>query len=78
MMKKRYLSHIFSAAFLLATTMGTVSCINDLDISSIDPQSSSSFNKDEVFVKQYATLGLTGQVLIRGTFLEGLTLAIRN
>lgn len=66
-MKKRYLSHIFSAAFLLATTMGTVSCINDLDISSIDPQSSSSFNKDEVFVKQYATLGLTGQKGLAGS-----------
>ena len=60
-MKANYLKHIFSAALVVAVSLGNVSCINDLDISSIDPQSSSSFDQDAAFVKQYALLGLTGQ-----------------
>lgn len=43
-MKSNYLKHIFSAALVAAVSLGNVSCINDLDISSIDPQSSSSFD----------------------------------
>lgn len=66
-MKANYLKHIFSAALVVAVSLGNVSCINDLDISSIDPQSSSSFNQDAAFVKQYALLGLTGQKGPAGT-----------
>lgn len=43
-MKANYLKHIFSAALIVAISLGNVSCVNDLDISSIDPQSSSSFD----------------------------------
>lgn len=66
-MKANYLKHIFSAALVVAVSLGNVSCINDLDISSIDPQSSSSFDQDAAFVKQYALLGLTGQKGLAGT-----------
>ena len=66
-MKANYLKHIFSAALIVAISLGNVSCVNDLDISSIDPQSSSSFDQDAAFVKQYALLGLTGQKGLAGT-----------
>ncbi len=48
---------------LAALLMGgvTTSCINDLNISSIDPQSSSSYGDMELLAKIYGTLGLTGQ-----------------
>ena len=52
---------------VVAATLGNVSCINDLDISSIDPQSSSSFDQAGAFVKQYAMLGLTGQKGLAGS-----------
>ena len=35
-MKANYLKHIFSAALVVAVSLGNVSCINDLDISSPD------------------------------------------
>lgn len=41
--------------------MGLASCADDLNISSIDPQSSPSYNVESLLAKQYATLGLTGQ-----------------
>lgn len=66
-MKANYLKNIFSAALIIAVSLGNVSCINDLDISSIDPQSSSSFDQNAAFVKQYALLGLTGQKGLAGT-----------
>lgn len=66
-MKSNYLKHIFSAALVAAVSLGNVSCINDLDISSINPQSSSSFDQEGAFVKQYALLGLTGQKGLAGT-----------
>ena len=48
---------------IAALLMGGVatSCINDLNISSIDPQSSSSYGDMELLAKIYSTLGLTGQ-----------------
>lgn len=48
-----------SVAILAA---GLVSCADELNISSIDPQSSSSYDETQLLAKQYATLGLTGQV----------------
>ena len=42
--------------------MGMVSCADDLNISSIDPKTSPSFNEMELLAKQYGTLGLTGQI----------------
>ena len=54
--------HIFlksaTAALLL---VGFTACADDLDISSIDPQSSTTYEPMGLLAKQYATLGLTGQ-----------------
>jgi hypothetical protein len=66
-MKTRSIKHIFSVALLSAAAFGATSCVNDLDISSIDPQTTSSFNQGEVFVKGYAMLGLTGQKGVAGS-----------
>lgn len=66
-MKRVNLKHIFSAALIVATMWGGTSCINDLNISSIDPQSSPSFDQNAAFVKQYALLGITGQKGPAGT-----------
>ena len=41
--------------------LGLASCADELNISSIDPQSSPSYDADGLLAKQYATLGLTGQ-----------------
>lgn len=57
------MKHIFMKTVLAALLMGgvTTSCINDLNISSIDPQFSSSYGDMELLAKIYGTLGLTGQ-----------------
>lgn len=57
------MKHIFLKTALATMLMGGVatSCINDLDISSIDPQSSSTYGDMELLAKVYGTLGLTGQ-----------------
>ena len=60
-MKTRYFKKIFASALVVAAILGTSSCINDLDISPIDPQYAPSFDQNDVFVKEYALLGLTGQ-----------------
>jgi hypothetical protein len=41
--------------------MGFSACTNDLDISSIDPQTSNSYNDMQLLAKLYGTMGLTGQ-----------------
>ena len=41
--------------------IGLTGCVNDLDISSIDQQSSSSYEEEQLFAKCYGVLGLTGQ-----------------
>lgn len=66
-MKTRYFKHIFSAALVVALTFGATSCINNLDISPIDPQTGGSFDQEGVFVKGYAMLGVTGQKGIDGS-----------
>lgn len=60
-MKTKYLKKIFASALMVAAVFGTTSCINDLDISPIDPQYTAGFDQNDVFVKEYALLGLTGQ-----------------
>ena len=45
----------------LAVSCGLSSCVNDLDISPINPQTNTIFLQDEVYNKVYATLSLTGQ-----------------
>lgn len=56
-MKNIFLKTIAAAVL----TVGLTGCVNDLDISSIDPQTSQTPNAEEIFNKCYATLGLTGQ-----------------
>lgn len=60
-MKFRYLKPVLSAALSVSLLFGTASCINDLDINPIDPQTSTAFEQDASFAKLYASLVLTGQ-----------------
>ena len=52
---------ILKSAALAFLTLGTMSCADDLNISPIDPQTSSSYDVKQLLAKQYASLGLTGQ-----------------
>ena len=45
-MKFKYIKSIVSAALFLSLTTGITSCINDLDISPIDPQMTATFDQD--------------------------------
>lgn len=56
-MKKTFIKTIAAAVL----TVGLTGCVNDLDISSIDPQSSPEVDPMGLLAKCYATLGLTGQ-----------------
>ena len=44
-MKFKYIKSIVSAALFLSLTTGITSCINDLDISPIDPQMTATSTK---------------------------------
>ena len=55
-MKFKYIKSIVSAALFLSLTTGMTSCINDLDISPIDPQMTATFDQDMYFTKLYASL----------------------
>lgn len=59
-MNFKYLKSLVPVA-ALALTLGLHSCINDLDVTPIDPSTKMDFDRDAVFNKVYATLGLTGQ-----------------
>lgn len=75
-MKTKYIKQLFSAALIAVLSSGVTSCINDLDISPIDPQTGGSFDQQGVFVKGYAMLGVTGQKGIDGSpDLDGQTKA---
>lgn len=41
--------------------IGLSSCVNDLNVTPIDPSTIQTFNQDAVFAKVYASLALTGQ-----------------
>ncbi len=56
-MKKITIKAVLAGIFAL----GLVSCSDELNISSIDPQSDASYDETALLAKQYATLGLTGQ-----------------
>lgn len=66
-MKIKTIKQLFSAALIASLSLGITSCINDLNISPIDPQADGSFDQQGVFVKGYAMLGLTGQKGIAGS-----------
>lgn len=56
------MKNIFSKSFAaMLIVSGLTACSSDLDISSIDPQSSPSYEDAQLLAKQYGTLGLTGQ-----------------
>jgi starch-binding outer membrane protein, SusD/RagB family len=46
---------------LIAIGIGFTSCVNDLNVTPIDPNLSTEFNQDAAFAKTYASLSLTGQ-----------------
>lgn len=58
-MKKR--NNILISIMLLFGLLGMTSCLNDLNVTPIDPLTQQQFNADSVFVKIYANLALTGQ-----------------
>ncbi|MDR0892434.1 MAG: starch-binding outer membrane lipoprotein SusD [Mediterranea sp.] len=64
---RKLVKNILPALLMAGLALGATSCVKDLDIDSIDPQSTPEFNKDEVFVKAYALLGLTGQKGLSGS-----------
>lgn len=54
--------HIFSkTAAVLILSLGISSCADDLNLSSIDPQTSNSYDDMSLLAKLYGTLGVTGQ-----------------
>lgn len=46
---------------LLVVTLVSTSCLNDLNVTPINPQVSQTFDQDAVFAKTYAAFALTGQ-----------------
>src|SRR5574344_464877 len=66
-MKSNIIKNICSAALMFGVAFGVASCSNDLNISSQDPQTSSSFDQSSAFVKEYALMGLTGQKGVAGS-----------
>ena len=50
--------------FVLAINMN--SCVNDLNVTPIDPSVTQTFNQDQVFTKIYSSLALTGQTAPQG------------
>lgn len=52
---------LIKSAFVVLLALGTTSCVNDLNISSIDPQTSTGYDDMQLLSKIYSTLGLTGQ-----------------
>ena len=54
--------HIFAKTAVAGLlVLGMTSCANDLNISSIDPQTSTSYEDMQLLAKVYGTLGMTGQ-----------------
>lgn len=58
--------HIFKAIAAVVIAAGLAGCADDLNISSIDPQTSPNADNMSMLAKCYATLGLTGQQGVAG------------
>lgn len=54
-------NNIIKSAAAALLLLGLAACSDELNISSIDPHSSQSYDDMQLLAKQYATLGLTGQ-----------------
>ena len=52
---------LFNYVVLASIALAFASCVQDLDVKPIDPNSNTQFNPDAMFTKCYACLGLTGQ-----------------
>ena len=59
-MKLKNIYKVFPVAGLVLS-LGLTSCVDDLNVTPIDPNLSLEFKQDEVFTKIYATMALTGQ-----------------
>lgn len=59
-MKLSYLKSFFRIVALSSVVVFT-SCLNDLNVTPIDPNVTTEFVQDDVFAKIYATMALTGQ-----------------
>ena len=59
-MKLKNIYKLFPLAGLVLS-LGLTSCIDDLNVTPIDPNLSMEFKQDEVFAKIYATMAVTGQ-----------------
>lgn len=57
-MKKINIKNLLILVAILGTS---VSCVNDLDVTPINPQVTQTFSQDEVFAKVYASFSHTGQ-----------------
>lgn len=65
-MKAKYYIRILFVGLLGTVMLGATSCVRNLDIRAIDPQVTPSFQQNEVFVKAYAMMGVTGQKGVAG------------
>jgi len=57
-------NHIKNISYIIAMGCITIfapSCVNDLNVTPINPKVTQTFNQDEVFAKAYAGFALTGQ-----------------
>lgn len=60
-MNFKYLKHIAPLGLAIALSMGATSCADDLNQSSIDPQTSPSADQQGYYAKIYGLLALSGQ-----------------
>lgn len=44
----------------IVLSLSMVSCVNDLNVTPIDPSVTQTFNQDQVFTKIYSSLAVTG------------------
>jgi hypothetical protein len=56
----------FIPALLFALGLSFSSCVNDLNVTPIDPSVTQTFNQDQVFAKIYSSLAITGQTAPSG------------
>lgn len=57
---------IFIPIMCFALAISMFSCVNDLNVTPIDPSVTQTFNQDQVFAKIYSSLAVTGQTAPAG------------
>ena len=55
------MKRLFNYVVLVSVALGMASCVQDLNTTPIDPNSSTSFNADRMFTKCYSCLAVIGQ-----------------